>query len=209
MYSNTGSFTVYKIIVILFIFLLFGCGEKKNNPSSDIEMKFNIDKAKIGAAVSDSNYGLNFNPPVDWQKINDKQFTKAVKAINNAMAKEKEISVVPLYIFVKANSTCILNIAEVRIDSAAGDFNSKVSRYENLMMQNLDSTKVKKAVYIKDGIKIAQLLIQENNIVNFRLLFLNGTGKLIQFDYIAGIKDYSNEVKAIESSIGSIQITKI
>jgi hypothetical protein len=74
------------------------------------------------------------------------------------------------------------------------------------MFPGKDSPKVKKAVYMKDGIKITQFLIQKNNIVNFRLLFNNGDGKLLQFDYLAGIRDYSLEVKAIESSIGSIKL---
>ena len=207
-YLLNKKITAQLIILILFTSILPGCGAKKENQPKAGEMKFNVDTSKLGAFVVDSLYNLSFNPPLGWNEVGKKQIDEAGKAISKALAGTSRITVKPVFIFVNDTSGSVLNVAEIRLDSVKSDLDSQVAEYEKIMFSGKDSLKIKKAFYMKDGIKIAQFLIQKNGFVNFRLLFENGKGNLLQFDYLSKIEDYSNEVKAIESSIGSIKLIK-
>lgn len=199
----------YSILLFYLLALLPGCASKKaNNPHSS-EMKFNIDNSKLGAAINDTLYNLRFNPPLNWNNAGQKKVDEAGRAITKALAGNNQLSVKPLYIFVNGSDGSVLNIADIRLNPEQNNFDLKIKEYGRIMFGSSDSTNVKKAFYTKDGIEIAQFLIQKNGFVNFRLLFGNGIGNLLQFDYLSKQEDYSNEVKAIESSIGSIKLIKI
>ncbi len=200
--------SAYLILLFYLLALLPGCASKKaNNPHSS-EMKFNIDNSKLGAAINDTLYNLRFNPPLNWNNAGQKKVDEAGRAITKALAGNNQLSVKPLYIFVNGSDGSVLNIADIRLNPEQNNFDLKIKEYGRIMFGS-DSTNVKKAFYTKDGIEIAQFLIQKNGFVNFRLLFENGIGNLLQFDYLSKQEDYSNEVKAIESSIGSIKLIKI
>jgi hypothetical protein len=81
---------------------------------------------------------------------------------------------------------------------------TSVDKYKDLIQKNFSPTKV--GDFLKDNILFTQYLIQDENRINFKLLFFNPKDQLIQFDYILQKDSYVLELKAIESSIGSIKL---
>ena len=75
-----------------------------------------------------------------------------------------------------------------------------------LMITSSAGATVQQAEYIKDGIHVAQFLVQAKGYVTFTLFFTSSSDGVLQFDYIVPRASYPEQAKAIESSIGSIQV---
>lgn len=179
---------------------------KKSEPPEFPAMNFNIERNLLGNKVECKEFGFSFNAPVDWNEAGKKELDDASQALTKTLAGKKDISINPLYIFIRSNG-CVLNIANIKLSAQQNNLKDKIKVYESVFFGDHVPPDIKKTLYSKDGINIVQYLLQENRI-DFRLLFISAKGDLIQFDYLADKRNYLNEVKAIESSIGSIKLTK-
>ena len=63
-----------------------------------------------------------------------------------------------------------------------------------------------KSEYILNGLDVTQFLLQNAQIINFKLILRNGDNKIYQVDYLSGREMYLKNVKKIESSIGTINL---
>jgi hypothetical protein len=86
--------------------------------------------------------------------------------------------------------------------SKTGDFKN---RYHDFVRRLQESAHIQEDEFLKDGIPVTQYLIQDESKVVFKFIMKNVGDNWIQFDYIVLRELYSDEVKAIESSVGSIR----
>ncbi len=197
-----------RIFLFSFIFLLtltsIQCTKIKTDPQEFPEMKFNVDENLLGKEITNHEFGFTFKAPVSWKETKEIELQDITNKLTKVLSGKKNFSVKPLYIFVR-NDGCVLNVAELSLQQVSNDFDDNIKLYEDIFLANHDSLNIKKAKYSKNGLRIAQYLLQDNRI-DFRLLFQDKKKNLIQFDYISERKNYLNEIKAIESSIGSINL---
>ena len=190
----------------LAIVLLFGMGliaACSGGAESDLEpMHFNVDSSQVGASVEASKLGIVFRPPAGWRPMPAGDLEMATRDVAG-----NPLGVQPQYMFTQPAIDALLMVATVgRAEGQTLD--EQVKRYNELLNAELSGAIVKEDKYLKDGIVVVQLLTQSEDFVTFTLFFEASTDGLLQFDYIVPRASYPGQVKAIESSIGSIQLVE-
>lgn len=198
---------IYGIIsasILLLCLISFSCNS--NDESGKLNrLNFEIDSTKLAAEVKLNNYKLSFHPPVNLVH-SDEFFNKLVSGIAKNDPNMNELVTKPIDAFVDNdfNVLVVSGIESGLKDTAIAG----LSKITALVKKQFKPENAKYAEFLKDDIKIGQFLIQDSINVIFKLLLENPDKKVLQFDYIIPQKNYKNEIKAIESSIGSIKYIK-
>jgi hypothetical protein len=181
-------------------FLLF-CSKPDKTPSPEVaELTFEVDSTKLELPNQDQDLGIQFNAPKGWI-LTPKTLLEAFSNRDSSIfLEEADFKITPISICLNQETRCLLYISKIHgiQDSAS------VDKYKDLIQRIFSPTKV--GDFLKDNIRFTQYLIQDERRVNFKLLFFNSKNQLIQFDYIVPKDVYLSELKAIESSIGSIKL---
>lgn len=199
------SVTVFSLI----IFSLPGCQNQKEPETGLRQIQFNVDSNLLSQEVIDSSSKFLFMPPKEWKLINKKLFKDVLDKNNLQLKQEEKILIAPLYIFMDDSMNCLLNISRIQLkEENKSQTKSTIAIYEEELLRKFGKEKLKRAEYLKGNLAITQYLINENNEVNFKIIFFDENKNLVQFDYVTSLDVYPKEIKAIESSIGSIQLLK-
>jgi len=186
---------------LLFVFISFSCKSKKEE-TKVFNLTFNIDSSQIGSEVVLKDYAISFNPPANFVH-SDEMLDKLNKNISNNINKQNGYNTSPLDAFIdkSLNVLVVSGISAPSADTA----NFSLQQVSGTIKDQFKTSNMKFAAFKKDDIIIHQFLIQDSINVVFKLLFCNAANRVIQFDYIIPGNNYKNEIKAIESSIGSIK----
>ncbi len=184
--------------LLLGVSLLAACG---GEPRPDVEpMEFSVDPSRLGAPVEAIDLGIVFRPPAGWMPL----LATDLDSIGRAIA-GNALDLRPHYVFAHPSNGSLLNVATVgQADSLT--LGEQVARYRDVLAAQDAGATVQQAEYLKDGIHVAQFLVQAKGYVTFTLFFASSRDGVLQFDYIVPRASYPEQAKAIESSIGSIQV---
>ena len=186
-------------VLLLGVVLLAGCGAE---PRSDVQpMQFDVDPSRLGAVVEAADHGIRFQAPTGWEPL----AASAIDSIGRAVALAGDVfDLRPRYVFLDPSTGSLLSVATIRLPDSL-TFDEQIAHYGALLADQFPSDTLRQGQYLKDGIHIAQFLVQSSGRVTFKLLFESPFGTLLQFDYLVPAAQYPGQIKAIESSIGSIQ----
>ncbi|MCI0495274.1 hypothetical protein L0Z72_09735 [candidate division KSB1 bacterium] len=194
----------YKLLIFLaFIIMLFCAKQEKETVQREDELAFEVDTAKLELSTRLMDWGIELNSPKDWKPIDEKLFNQLSDKAATVNLSDSTFSCQPNAIFFNQNDKSTLFISAV----SGVDDTSSFAQYKNLIQEKLAPRKA--GDFLKNQISFSQFLIQDELHVNFKLLFQNKRLQLIQFDYIIPIHSYVSELKAIESSIGSIHLINL
>lgn len=192
------SISCKHFIIILIAFLFFCSKQEQKSAEHTTELTFQVDSTKLESAIHQTDLGITFNPPKGWTQISDQLLEEFSKRNPSAM-QDSLFLVKPVSVFFNKDTKSFLYILKV----LSSDDSTSIDYYKKLIEVHLSPAKT--GDFTKDKIHFNQYLIQDKARVNFKLLFSNLNSEFIQFDYIIPIESYASELKAIESSIGSIQ----
>ncbi len=182
---------------LLGLCLLAACGEHPDVQT----MHFNIDPDELSAAVEAPELGIRFQPPSGWAPLSAADVDSVRRVVGLS---HEAFELTPRYVFLDAATGSLLSVSTLRLDPPAS-FEAQVARYGALLAAQFPADSLRQGQYLKDGIHIAQFLLAPEGRVNFKLVFASPRTDWVQFDYIASQASYPGEIRAIESSIGSIQ----
>lgn len=190
-----------KLAIFPFFFFLCFCSKPENDPSQHTnELTFEVDASKLEPLTRIENLGIQFSSPQDWKPIEENLFGALSKKVTALNVSDSAFLCQPISIFLNTEdkSTMFISIIQGLSDTTA------LARYKNFLHENLSPRKT--GDFLKDQIHFSQFLIQDDQHINFKLIFENLEHQFIQFDYIIPINNYVSELKAIEASIGSINL---
>ncbi len=201
----------FYVIILFFISLVYSsCGTDNQKEKNELpQMHFNVESQLLGNEITDMKNGVRYSPPKNWTILSDEIFNKVSEQVKSQISNNSEIVYTPVAIYANPNDNSFLSFGYVDIKENTSGYDSQIRRYADILSEQFDSSSVKSTQFLKDDIKITQYLVQKNNLVTFKLLLKGTNNKLLEFDYIVPKNNYGNEIKAIESSIGSIKLTKI
>lgn len=168
-------------------------------------LKFQVDSALLEQARALEPYQITFRAPKNWKKI-DKVLFDSLRARVAMEREEMGFSLVPLEIYSKQENEAMLAVSEMRIPS---DKDAVLGTYYSQLENAFPGFEVKQGTFTSGDLFFRQYLIYSPDRVMFKLIAHkdNTDTHYLQFDYIIPREHYGNEIKAIESSIGSIVST--
>lgn len=203
--SHKFRYGIISASLLLLCLISFSCNSNDDEAGKLNRLNFDIDSTKLAAEVRLNNYKLSFNPPVNLVH-SDEFYNKLASGIAKSDPNMSDFITKPIDAFVDNDfNVLVVSGIEPGLKDTA---NGGLSKITALVKKQFKPENAKYAEFLKDDIKISQFLIQDSINVIFKLLFENPDKKVLQFDYIIPQKNYKNEIKAIESSIGSIKYIK-
>lgn len=188
--------------LILFVFAFSNCAKQHDNEPEFLPLKFNVNTNLIAPPVSIEN-SFFFHPPKNWEPIATDQLIVAQKAMSSDSNSTLSINLLQIFKSPK-NASCV--ISEVRSDSNLSRFLS--DEFQKMLSQNFKSNNVEKGTYLLNNNKVVQYRILTESMVAFKL-FAEINNTIFQIDYFIPSKIYPSEIIKVESSIGSITLTKL
>ncbi len=181
-----------KYIIYLFVIFIFHqCGKK--------ELYFNVNTSLLGELFSNDKVGISLRIPKGWKGLSKKDFSNIKDKL-----KEKNIEgITPLQFYINKEKG---NICTISTFEKEKKIKTVVKEYKERLKKYFPDSKITYTSFYKDDIKFYQFQVVNQKFINIKLFLIGKYKNIIQIDYIVPVVHYKDELKSIESSIGSIKI---
>lgn len=163
--------------------------DKASNDTA--EMNFSVNQHLLAPTYIDTAVGVQFNPPKNMVSINYK----------TAQEISDPIRIKQIFSDTLTQATLLYSDLSVLPDSSLQNI---LNNYQQVLNKNGEWKSIQKAVYQFNGLRVYQFLLQNEQIVGFKLVFPEGTKKKFSLDYAFPVHQYAKYAKPLESSIGSV-----
>lgn len=190
------------LLTIILVLSLIGCDNKSKVNESDLdEIHFNVDTNLLGEKTVNSVNSFEFYIP-KLLTNSETEFYDLENQLNSSLP--ESINLLLLYVLTDSAKENSLSISKIILPADLSS--STIDSYSEVIGNTYLFKNASKAKYLKDGIIFSQFITNHNNYVIIKIIFQPKENNLIQFDYIFNEENYKQEVRSIESSIGSIKI---
>lgn len=196
-------------ISLSFIFLLFLLSCKGNDEGDWFSGDFyNTDTSKLAEEIIDQSLGTKFNPPANWL-IQSAELSRKIETKNSFHdSPQNRFEYSPQYLFFNQSGGSLLSVGYVEYSDSSLNSELSFNNYKNLLGNKLRNDKISIASFTKSGIKFFQIKSEKEDLINFKILYLNQNSKIIQFDCTIRRENLESEMESLKSTIGSIQLVR-
>jgi hypothetical protein len=195
--------TINQIVIAAFILLMFltSACEKKTElkDTTPEEIQFTVNTTLLGNKINHDDLFEFFVPKM--LTIQESDFTQLEEQLNSFLNDSIKVSF--LYVFTDSLKENSLSVSRIILKEKIQD--DPINYYSELIGNSELFKNASKAKFQKEGMLISQFIIKHNNHVIIKIIFEPKENYLIQFDYIFNEENYKQEVRSIESSMGSIK----
>lgn len=198
--------TISKIIIFAFILLLFSliaCSEQNNKIQ---ELTFRIKEELLDSAYVDTTHNISFRPPRFFKSLSPDDLEQLVKSQENmaSSAELKELKLTPIFAFADSSqkSYCFVSAIE---SHAYNDNESIIKIYKEKIKNKFINSNIKEGIYKIKDIIVHQLTLMDQNMVTIKLILNPEASDPIVVDYMMPLQIYRKNLRAVESSIGTIK----
>ncbi len=194
---------IYQLLFCCIILSVFsGCDTAKDKKLSYETLKFNVDEVLLEPRITDKELKITLSAPKNWKKIDDSMLSVVVDKLDTDVL--DDLSVVPRWIFLNVNSgaMCVVSKLDGMVNvSDAGTLKKFNAAYQ----LEFPNATVQQTSFIKDSFTIHQIMVNASDFVLIKMLFHSPDTLDFEVDYRLHKTEYELELRAIESSIGSIK----
>lgn len=196
--ATTGSRflgLLFVLVLPLLLILLYSCADEEEQYLRGIksqEIQFSVNKTLVGEEYTNDTLGFRMAPPKGWEIVPEQMKQELYDRLQN-QGLESLGGIDPREIFLnkKTGSTLIIYTDDKPLTEKIKSFSPKdeeVIRFEN------------------NGITFYQIRKIAEKSVNFILFFKPEEKPSVGIFYFIGKQFYQDEIKKLESSIGSIEL---
>ncbi|MCK5051392.1 MAG: hypothetical protein KAS53_06630 [Candidatus Cloacimonetes bacterium] len=194
-----------KIILVSFIVVMvLGCTKEQATNAEFAEITFSVDQFLLSEEYICSDIDISFYPPLGWKQISP-ILMSAIKEKLKASQDTTGVTILPLNVFIdkEKSFTCFISTfnSELLADDTRENYLSEI-KIKNQDLSIIEGT------FAHNGLNFHQLTFTKGDKITVKLIALNGEQKVFMIDYVVPSKYYEEELRTIESSIGTIKKTK-
>lgn len=193
MYLRKCSQLLFKWLVFL-SFSLLSCQQSNSEKFEFPSVEFAVDSLLIGQSIS-FNEDFILSIPAGWNPLNDSLNCLAENALENDSAGIKLNFIAG---FISENGS-VCSISKI-IDKDGDMFSMDITN--NLKVQ-FNTEAVVRGLFSINGIPVTQYRIVTPVMTVFKLYF-KPTDVFYQIDFFLSAQSYHNEIRSIESSLGTL-----
>ena len=165
---------------------------------------FKVDETRLEPIVVDTTLRIKIAAPKGWKKIDDSMLSEIVNTWDIQQI-SKELRIIPRWIFFNESSLSMCIVSRLERVSIAPDetfLKTLATAYQN----QFPKATVQQTVFMKDAFRIHQLMVIAPDFVLIKLICDAPETLVFEVDYRVPKDIYQTELRAIESSIGSINL---
>ncbi len=180
-----------------------GCDSPNTQKQPYENLVFKVDKTRLEPAVEDTTLRIKIAAPKNWKKIDDPMLAQVINELDTQPT--PELQIVPRWIFLDKSSQAMCIVSKLNGVEIAPDetlLKTLTTAYQN----QFPNATVRQAVFMKDAFRIHQLMVIAADFVRIKLICDAPETLVFEVDYRVPRDVYQTELRAIESSIGSINL---
>ena len=180
-----------------------GCDPSNTKQQPYETLSFNVDETQLEPVVTDTVLKIAIAAPKNWKQIDDSMLAQVVNKLEPQLTPQ-DLQIVPRWIFLNEDSRAICIVSKLNgVETAPDDtlLETLTTAYRN----QFPNAKVQQTIFMKDAFRIHQLMVIAADFVLIKLICDAPETLVFEVDYHVPRDVYQTELRAIESSIGSIQ----
>ena len=180
-----------------------GCDPSNTKKQPYETLTFNVDETQLEPVVTDTVLKIAIAAPKNWKQIDDSMLARVVNKLEPQLTPQ-DLQIAPRWIFLNEGSRAMCVVSELNgVETAPDDtlLETLTTAYRN----QFPNAKVQQTIFMKDAFRIHQLMVIAADFVLIKLICDTPETLVFEVDYRVPRDVYQTELRAIESSIGSIQ----
>lgn len=191
------------LLCVIMIGGFVGCDSPNAKKQPYEKLVFEVDETQLEPILTDTALKITIAAPKNWKKIDDSMLAQVVKELDTQLT--PGLQLVPRWIFLNEGSRAMCVVSKLDgVDIAPDDnlLKTLTTAYQNQFPNAL----VKQTIFMKDAFRVHQLMVITTDFVLIKLICDAPETLVFEVDYRIPRDVYQIELKAIESSIGSINL---
>jgi hypothetical protein len=180
-----------------------GCDSPNTKKQPYKTLVFNVDKTQLEPVITDTVLKIKIAAPRNWKMIDNSMFAQVVNKLDSQLT--GDIKLVPRWIFLNEGSRAMCVVSKLdSVDIALNE--TLLKMLTTAYRERFPNAKVEQTIFMKDTFRIHQLMVVAADFVLIKLICDAPETHVFEVDYHIPRDVYQIELKAIESSIGSINL---
>ncbi len=183
--------------------VLVGCDRRNVKKHPYQTLVFKVDETLLEPSVTDTTLRIKMGAPKGWKKLDASTFAQVTHTLELRLLPEIEMA--PQWIFLNESSgaTCIVSrLTDLTITPSETLLKDVMTAYQ----ERFPKATVQQAVFMKGAFRIHQLMVVATDAVRIKLICDAPETPVFTVDYNVPKDVYRVDLRAIESSIGSINL---
>ena len=189
----------FKFLYALVLFVCCISCHSKDQGADKTGMEFHVDSTQLSQVVRIPDHQVQYCPPAGWEAVDIDVFKERI----GSSASDSFNHILEVYKDSGQTAFLIVSGLNQKTATTPAAHPDSISRFGKQPWQD-----VRRGDFEHQGLSFTQYLLQSSQWVSFRL-FVGETEPKVRFDFIVSRVIYQNEIRKIESSIGSISKLKL
>ncbi|MCH8293797.1 hypothetical protein IH992_22165 [Candidatus Poribacteria bacterium] len=194
-----------KFLQLLFFGIIIGnvvsCDSSKSQKSRYETLVFNVDETLLEPAIMDADLNISIAAPKNWTAIDDSVLAQVITQSSDMLMQGLQME--PRWIFLNHPSQAMCVVSRLNaLDITQGE--TVLKELEVAYSTQFPNAVIQSTIFLKEEFRVHQLMVNSSQFVLIKLLCDAPEILPFEVDYFIPKKVYEQELRAIESSIGSI-----
>ena len=182
---------------------LVGCDPPNSQKRTYETLVFNVDQTRLEPAITDTTLKIEISAPKGWKAINDAMLMEVIDRLGDKLT--QGLQMMPRWVFMNEDSRAMCVVS--RLESGKVPLNETLLQtLETAYRTQFPKATVQRAIFMKDAFRVHQLMVGASDFVLIKLMCDASENPVFEVDYVVPRDVYETELRAIESSIGSINL---
>jgi hypothetical protein len=195
-------------LALIVLGLALPCCQRERKPTANVPQKsYRVDESLLGPAVTDSTLRLIFRPPSFFQPGHPERVKQIKESVRQGQKPDDPLAVEPMLIFGRPDRPgSVCTVSRFLHPPKAGMTGEWIELNRKTTRETVAPATVQDELCRVGDTVMLQLLIQNPQMVLFRVVCQGRRLDPVRIDYLVPRADYAAAVRSIESSLGSIRL---
>ena len=180
-----------------------GCDSPNAQKQPYETLVFKVDETRLEPTITDTTLRIKIAAPKNWKKIDDSMLAQVANKVDSQLM--PGLQMVPRWIFLNESSRAMCVVSKLNGVDIAPD-ETLLKTLSTAYRNQFPNATVQQTIFMKDAFRIHQLMVIAVDFVLIKLICDAPETLVFEVDYRVPKDVYQTELRAIESSIGSINL---
>ena len=182
---------------------LAGCDPPNSQKRTYETLVFNVDQTRLEPAITDTILKMEISAPKGWKAIDDAMLVQVIDGLGDKLT--QGLQMVPRWVFVNEDSRAMCVVSRLEGVKVTPD-ETLLKTLETAYRAQFPKATVQRTVFMNGAFRVHQLMVGSSDFVLIKLICNAPENPVFEVDYVVPRDVYETELRAIESSIGSINL---
>lgn len=180
---------------------LTGCDCSKSQKGQLETLTFNVNPGLLEPEVTDAVLKISISAPKHWKPVDEAILQDVIVQLGEILMQGLSLKPKRIFLDSESQSMCVVSQLD-SVDITQGK--RLLKELEAGYRATFPAATIEHTVFLKEEFRVHQIMVSNQQFVLIRLLMDAFDVPVFEIDYVVSVQVYANQVRAIESSIGSI-----